>query len=59
MIDNWVNGHTHFSGLKMCPVISDLFLFIFDYSNVGHEMCQVLLLPVVMKFGPNSLGDAV
>ena len=38
MINNKVNDHTHFSDLRMCVVVSDLFLFIFDYCNVGHEM---------------------
>ena len=36
-------------------MISDLFPFIFDYGNVGHEMwCQVPLMPIVMKFGPTQ-----
>ena len=38
MIGNEVNDHAHFSSLKMCVVRSDLFLFIFYYGNVGHEM---------------------
>ena len=35
---NQVIDHTHFSGLKMCGGIFDLFPFIFDYGNVGHGM---------------------
>ena len=52
-----VNDHAHFSGLKMCLVISDLFPFIFDYGYLGHEMwSQVPLMPMVMKFGPTHWG---
>ena len=38
MINNYVNDHAYFSGLKMCVITSDLFAFIFDLGNVGHEM---------------------
>ena len=44
----------HFSGLKMCVVIFDLFPFILDFSSVGHEMCYVPLMLMVMKFGPTD-----
>ena len=38
-------------------MISDLFPFIFDYGNVGHEMwCQGPLMSMVMKFGPTHSG---
>ena len=38
MINNSVNDHAHFSDLKMCVVISDLFLFVFHQGNVSNEM---------------------
>ena len=57
MIYNEVNGHAHLSYLKMCPMISDPFPFIFDYGNVRHEMWwHFPLMPVVMKFCPTHKG---
>ena len=38
MMDNWVIDHAHVFLLKMCSGIFDLFLFIFNYGNVGHGM---------------------
>ena len=53
MIENEVNGHAHFSGLKMCFPIFDLLPLILNSGTVDGEMWSyVALMPVVMKFGP-------
>ena len=55
MIDNWVNGHTHFFGLKMCIPIFDLLPLILNSGTVDGEMWSyVALMPMVMKFGPSD-----
>ena len=38
MIDNQVNGHAHFSGLKMCILIFDLLPLILNNGIVNGEM---------------------